>query len=88
MYELQGNNKYNMILGRDILYKLKIGLFFSINTIRGNIVTSKGCMTPMKDTLKLTSTCHPIGLTMKYFGMKNYGRDNMCYIPQDSRVAY
>ena len=34
---LRGNYKYNMILGREILSKLKIDLCFYENTIRVNV---------------------------------------------------
>ena len=47
--ELQGNHRYNIILGHNILFKLKNGLRFSDNTTRLNIGAYEGCMAPMKD---------------------------------------
>ena len=41
----QGNHKYYMILGGEILSELKIALCFSNNTIRLNGGTYKGYMT-------------------------------------------
>ena len=45
---LQGNHRYDMILGREIMSKLRIYLCFSNNKIRGNGGTYKGYTAPMK----------------------------------------
>ena len=52
--ELQGNHRYNIILGHNILFKLKNGLRFSDNTTRLNIGAYEGCMAPMKDVLDIS----------------------------------
>ena len=49
MDESQGNHKYYMILGGEILSELKIALCFSNNTIRLNGGTVEGCTAKMKD---------------------------------------
>ena len=41
----------------------------------------------MKDILKSISIHHTIGLNMKYFGMKNSGRDKMIWAPCGSHVV-
>ena len=50
---LQGNHKYDMILGRDIFYKLQIDISFSDNIIRGNGGAYEGCTSPMKDVTNI-----------------------------------
>ena len=50
----QYNHSYNMILGRDILYELRIDLSFSENTIMLNGGRYKGRTTPMKDVSKIS----------------------------------
>ena len=44
-----GNHKYGMILLRNFVYKLKIELCFSGDTVRGNGGACKGCTVPTKD---------------------------------------
>ena len=66
MDDYQVKHRYNMILGWDIMFKLKIDLYFSDNKIRGNIGGYEGCVAPMKYISKLISTCHLIGLTKKF----------------------
>ena len=49
MDDLQGDHKYNMILGRDIFSKLQIYICLSYNTIIGNGGAYEGFTNPMKD---------------------------------------
>ena len=49
----QGRHRYGMILGRNILYELKIDLCFSNNTTRENGGTYEGCTNPMKIISKI-----------------------------------
>ena len=51
---LHGNQKYDTILGRHILFELKIDLCFYNNTIRGNGGAHEGCTAPMKDVSKIS----------------------------------
>ena len=51
--DLQGKHMYNMILGHDILCQLRIDLFPSKNTIRGNVGAHKRCKALMKDIWKI-----------------------------------
>ena len=67
-----------MILGQNILYKLKIDLLLSDNIIKVNGGTYEGLMDPIKDFQKSTSKRHLIGLNMRYPRTKNYGIANMC----------
>ena len=46
---LQDNHGFDMILGYDILSKIKIDLYWSKNTIGANVDMCEGCMAPMKD---------------------------------------
>ena len=85
---LQGNHRYDMILGRDILSELKIDLCFSDNTIKGNLGTCKGSKSPIKDGLKINSTFHPIGLNTKSFGMKRNSRAITCWTPHVMHIVY
>ena len=48
VYEQRGNHKQDIILGCDILSKLKIDPCFSNSTIRINGGTYEGCTAPMK----------------------------------------
>ena len=48
MDNLQVNQKYNMILEREIFSELQIYLCFSNNKIRGRVGAYKVCTSPMK----------------------------------------
>ena len=56
MDDLQGYHRYDMILGRYILYVLNIDLGLSGNTIRGDGGMNKVCTAPTKDISKLNFT--------------------------------
>ena len=56
MDDSQVNHTYDIILGSDILSELKIGLCFSENTIRVNVVIYEGCKDSMKYVLKINSS--------------------------------
>ena len=47
----------------------------------------KYVMPQRKKSQKSTSIYHFVGLNMKYFRMKNYGRVNMRWMPYDIHVA-
>ena len=59
---LQGNHRYDMILGRDIFSELPIDLCFSNNIIRGNGVPYTGCLSPMKDVTNINFNALSVGL--------------------------
>ena len=46
-------SRYEMIIGRDLLLKLKLDLCFSDCTVKGNGCAYKGCTAPMKDPYDL-----------------------------------
>ena len=52
----QGNYKYNMILGSDILSKLQIYLFLFNSKIGVNEGTYKAFSNPMKDVMNITTS--------------------------------
>ena len=49
----QVNQRYNIIPGCDILYKLKLYLCLSANKNKGGGGAYKGCMSPMKEISKI-----------------------------------
>ena len=51
--DLQKNSRYDMIIGRDLLLELKLDLYFSNFTIKGNGGAYEGCTAPMKDPYDL-----------------------------------
>ena len=77
----QGNHRYDIILWRDILSKINIDLYFSNNTIRGNGGAHEGCIASMKKFQNWISIRHLILLNIKYYGMKNSGRENTLWMP-------
>ena len=46
--DLKDNHSYNIILGRDIMFKLIVYLRFSDNTVRGNGGMNKVCTPQIK----------------------------------------
>ena len=77
MDDLQGDHKCNMILGRDIFYKLQIYKCFSDNTIRGNGGTYGVCMAPMKDIPNNNFNASSVWIHEKRFWNKELWEINM-----------
>ena len=65
--DLQGNHKYNMMLGRDILSEPKIDLRFSNNIIRGNGGAYTGCKYSIKDVTNINFNVSPTWIHDKSF---------------------
>ena len=53
MDDLQKNSRYDIIIGQDLLLKIKLGLCFSIYTIKRDGGAYEECTTPMKDPSNL-----------------------------------
>ena len=64
---LQSNHRYDIILGLDILSKLKIDLCLSNYTIKVNWGAYECCMTPMKDVKKLNRKTSSNWINKKIF---------------------
>ena len=65
MDDLQGNHKCDMILGRDIFYKLQIYKYFSDNIIRAKQTSEKEKLCTISKIINLTKNqkythCRPI----------------------------
>ena len=73
---LQGNHKYDIILGRDTFSELQINLCSFNNIRRGDVGAYKGCTAPMKYMNNSTINTSSVRFHYKPFVTKNYGREN------------
>ena len=77
--DLQGNCRYDMILGCNIFYELKIDLCLSNNNVKGNGFAYEGYNAPMKDALK-TNFNFSSDWIKELFLTNISGISNICWI--------